>query len=91
MTRDAGVLRDASSLRVATAALAAVPVTDREVGNLLTVSEALVHAALAREESRGTHFRVDFPDTEPAMLGRFVFRTAPTPEFVHLPEFVATR
>jgi len=91
MTRHAGVLRDAASLHAAAVALDAVPVTDREVDNLLTVSQALVHAALAREESRGTHTRVDFPALDPALLGRFVFRTAPTPEFVHLPEFVATR
>jgi fumarate reductase flavoprotein subunit len=29
--------------------------------NLLTVSEVICHAALAREDSRGAHFREDFP------------------------------
>ena len=29
--------------------------------NMLTVARAMVRAALAREESRGVHFRIDFP------------------------------
>lgn len=91
MTRDAGVLRDATSLERAAAALAALPAADREVDNLLTVSRALVQAALAREESRGTHTRLDYPDSDPSRLGRFVFTGAGAPHFVHLPEFVATR
>jgi L-aspartate oxidase len=91
MTRDAGVLRDATSLQRALAALDAMHATDREVHNLLTVSRALVLAALAREESRGTHTRLDFPHSEPAFLGRFVFGAAARPTFVGLPEFAATR
>ncbi len=34
----------------------------REVGYLLDCAEATVAGALAREESRGAHFREDFPD-----------------------------
>jgi fumarate reductase flavoprotein subunit len=30
--------------------------------NLVDVSKVIVHAALARENSRGAHFRADFPD-----------------------------
>ncbi len=34
-----------------------------EVQNLLTVGTLITRAARWREESRGTHFRVDHPDT----------------------------
>ncbi|MFB6291313.1 MAG: FAD-binding protein [Candidatus Bipolaricaulia bacterium] len=33
-----------------------------ELGNMLEYSEVIVEAALAREESRGAHFRTDYPD-----------------------------
>jgi succinate dehydrogenase / fumarate reductase flavoprotein subunit len=36
-----------------------------DLHNLLTVSEAVTRAALARKESRGAHTRVDYPDTDP--------------------------
>ena len=32
-----------------------------ELGFLLDCSEATIHGALARQESRGAHFRLDFP------------------------------
>jgi succinate dehydrogenase / fumarate reductase flavoprotein subunit len=37
-----------------------------DVGNLLVVSEAVTVSALERKESRGGHFRTDFPDKDPA-------------------------
>src|SRR5579884_1482296 len=36
-----------------------------DLESLLTVSEAVARAALAREESRGGHTRDDFPKTDP--------------------------
>jgi fumarate reductase (CoM/CoB) subunit A len=35
-----------------------------EIGNLLTVAEMVAMAAFMREESRGAHFRRDFPKTD---------------------------
>jgi succinate dehydrogenase/fumarate reductase flavoprotein subunit len=32
-----------------------------ELENMLLVAETVAHAALARRESRGSHYRVDFP------------------------------
>jgi len=46
--------------------------TDPEVANLASTGWALVHAALAREESRGAHTRVDYPDPSPRFEVRLV-------------------
>jgi L-aspartate oxidase len=91
MTRDAGVLRDRSSLEDALSHLATMDPADREVDNLVVVSRALVGAALAREESRGTHTRVDYPDRSAAFAGRLVFAGGASPFFVPLPEPAVTR
>jgi L-aspartate oxidase len=72
MWRDAGLLRDGVGLRRAQAELEsmrrAMPqgLTRRavEARNLHTVAQVIVAAALAREESRGAHFRVDFPERD---------------------------
>jgi L-aspartate oxidase len=84
MTRDAGVLRSATSLERATGALAALVPTDVESANLLAVSTVLVRAAMARRESRGTHTRDDYPTSSPEFLGRLMFTTGATAEFVPL-------
>ena len=76
----AGIRRDADGLERGLAALDAVreragdlDVGDRtsrsfefavDLGFALTVAEAVLRGALAREESRGAHFRTDFSDTE---------------------------
>ncbi|MFI8511061.1 L-aspartate oxidase [Streptomyces sp. NPDC085460] len=77
MTRDAGVLRSAASLTAAADALealrqdaeeerkAAEPGVDSwETTNLLCVARVLAAAALAREETRGCHWREDRPDRD---------------------------
>ncbi len=70
MSRHVGVRRDAQGLAQAASALgdmAAVlymPATDRtelELQNLVTVANLLTAAARRREESRGAHYREDFP------------------------------
>jgi L-aspartate oxidase len=84
MTREVGVVRSAESLASASAALAALVPTGVEEANLLAVSTALVRAATARCESRGTHTRSDYPDPSPEYLGRFVFTGGAVPDFVPL-------
>ncbi len=65
----AGLSRDGDGLSAAAAELArwAVPAaTDAksaEDANLHVVAQAVVASALARRESRGGHFRTDFPET----------------------------
>jgi L-aspartate oxidase len=85
MTREAGALRDATSLLHALDELDAMAPRTPVVQNLWSVSRALVAAALAREESRGTHTRLDFLETDDELLGRFVFAGEPEPTFVPLP------
>ncbi|WP_166137468.1 L-aspartate oxidase [Nocardioides ochotonae] len=71
MTARAGVLRSAAGLAEAEAALERLAADEDGVGqaawettNLLTVSAALVAAARAREETRGSHWREDHPDRD---------------------------
>jgi L-aspartate oxidase len=76
MTRLAGVLRSATSLGeardVARRALGGDDVAGYELRNLATVAQSLVTAALAREESRGSHTRIDFRETRDDLRSRFV-------------------
>jgi L-aspartate oxidase len=80
MSRHVGVLRSASSLSAATAALRTIassigtgdPVEASrrtwEGTNQLTVAAAVVAAALTRTESRGCHRRTDFPEPRDVWL-----------------------
>ena len=43
--------------------------TAMDLANLLTVSEAITRAAIERKESRGGHFRDDFPDKSEEFAG----------------------
>ncbi|MBQ1042820.1 MULTISPECIES: L-aspartate oxidase [unclassified Micromonospora] len=79
MTRGAGVLRSAQTLEATAATLTAlgagrgVPRTaDWEATNLLTVAATLVAAAYARQETRGCHWREDFPTADERWLGHLV-------------------
>lgn len=72
MTEQAGVIRDDEGLAEALARHGAL-VPDATEGstaawettNLLTISTALAAAALLRTETRGSHWRDDFPDRDP--------------------------
>ena len=68
MWEHVGLSRDAAGL---TAAIETLDGLDAkalhpEAANLLLVSRMLTRAAYLRQESRGAHYRSDFPDTEPA-------------------------
>jgi L-aspartate oxidase len=76
MSQGAGVVRSAASLAAAGAELAALgreradPRTEAwEATNMLTVAGALVSAAARREETRGCHWREDFPESDDRWLG----------------------
>ncbi|MCW2781088.1 MAG: L-aspartate oxidase [Marmoricola sp.] len=69
MTERVGVLRSATGLDVALTELAALAGKQGEIGtaawestNLLMISAALAAAAKGREETRGSHWREDFPE-----------------------------
>jgi L-aspartate oxidase len=69
MWNAAGIERSGPGLRAASEQLANWSVAGDDVHsletrNLLELARVLTAAALAREESRGAHFRSDFPETE---------------------------
>jgi L-aspartate oxidase len=80
MTETAGVLRSAAGLSDGAAALARLAARTTDVAdvaawestNLLTVSTALLEAAATREETRGSHWREDFPERDDAHWARHV-------------------
>ncbi len=81
--RDASIVRSGASLRAALATINQVRSaaahlrgrTPQEAARVLDLisaldcAEAIVAAAAFREESRGAHWRSDFPDTSPDWLG----------------------
>ena len=80
----AGVERDGESLREArdtvrtwARQISTLPVASREeveTANMVTVANLVLTAALARTESRGAHFRNDFPETDPDWRRHIVLR-----------------
>ncbi|HEY1808095.1 MAG TPA: L-aspartate oxidase [Acidobacteriaceae bacterium] len=78
MWQKAGLLRDAAGLQAGLAENRALSAEfprglDRELlelRNMQTVGELILRSALARQESRGAHFRNDFPQRDDAHFGR---------------------
>lgn len=75
-----GIVRSGESLAEAVGTLAGwaqAPVGgDRpaiELANMVLVGRVMAEAALHREESRGAHYRSDFPDTSPAWQHSLVY------------------
>lgn len=66
-----GLERDARGLGHAADALDVLPApADPECAGMLQVARLVVQAAEARTESRGAHFRTDFPHADPAQAER---------------------
>lgn len=70
MDRHVGVLRSSESLQLASTELNALAATEQgkpiaedwETTNIATIATALTRHAALREETRGSHWREDFPD-----------------------------
>jgi L-aspartate oxidase len=77
MWEKAGLLRDERGLAFAVAEIAALRArlgpARSEAANLVAVGALVVRAALSRRESRGSHFRLDYPLPDPAWQRRQVF------------------
>jgi L-aspartate oxidase len=78
-----GIIRDGDSLAQAQRLLAAWDASSRpapsdrashELANMLTTGRLSAEGALIREESRGAHYRTDFPEPSDAWLRHIVFR-----------------
>ncbi len=73
MSEDVGVVRDGAGLARALAVAREIgeeACEDRTVVNMALAAELIAGSALLRTESRGAHFRSDFPDAEPALQHR---------------------
>jgi L-aspartate oxidase len=87
MTRNVGVLRSADSAQKALAELAPLNIStpdlqpntkNWETSNLHTVATAISLAALTREETRGSHWREDFPESKNIWLKRILIKSDAT-------------
>ncbi len=74
MYANVGLVRDERGLLEALARIDALEIafadTGGELRNLLVVARLIAEAALARRESRGSHYRRDYPDADDAFAKR---------------------
>jgi L-aspartate oxidase len=72
MSRHVGVVRDRQGLAMALDEIARLEAAARtpSILNALAAAKLIAAAALRREESRGGHFRSDFPEPDPAQARR---------------------
>jgi L-aspartate oxidase len=76
MTADVGVIRDAAGLKRALAKIEELEHRAKALPflNMLTAAKLIATAALRRTESRGSHFRSDFPEPDAAWKHRTYLR-----------------
>jgi L-aspartate oxidase len=73
MTAEVGVIRDEQSLTQALSAIITLEKenkSDRRLANMLTTAKLITAAALRRKESRGAHFRSDYPTPDERLAKR---------------------
>jgi L-aspartate oxidase len=73
MTKYVGVQRSAKGLKKALGELKmleSVSANDRVLSNMLLAARLIATAALLRKESRGGHYRTDYPEANPALAHR---------------------
>lgn len=73
MTKYVGVQRSAKGLKKALTelkVLESVNANDRVLSNMLLAARLIAAAALLRKESRGGHYRTDYPQTNPELAHR---------------------
>jgi L-aspartate oxidase len=75
---DVGVERTAQRLE---RLIAELPTPDVAPTSDLLLTSLVARAAVLRRESRGAHFRTDFPESDPAWRGRIHWRRGQTPVF----------
>jgi L-aspartate oxidase len=79
MTAKVGVVRDGAGLKEAVAALQAIGAKARSSAliNMTTSALLVASAALNRRESRGGHFRSDYPATNSRLAERTFITLSP--------------
>ncbi len=94
MTDRAGVLRSGSGLEIAAEELRKIgdqPISRPELSaweatNLHLLASALVACATARTETRGSHWREDYPESSDAWLGHLIVTLGPDLKVRYVPD-----